>query len=471
MLERGLSIDQSPEAKKQADQTVSSTEFPGAKDMRGLPWCSIDNGKGEEVTSKDLDQITLAEAMPDGSVKVLVAIADVDALVPKGSPLDLQAAKNTTTVYTAFKIYPMIDPRLSEDKTSLNQGEDRVAVVTEMLFKGDGEVHHFEIYRAIVQNKVKLNYDSVGAWFAGKGAVPAALANHPDIQESLLLQDKVAQDVKALRRRNGSLELESQEAKATLLGNRVTGLEASHADRATELIENLMVSCNGCASRYLRSKNFPTFQRIVRKPKYWESIVELASDYGWNLPKAPKSKALEAFLEHQRAEDPVRFPDLSLSVLKLLGRGEYVVEMPDEPPIGHFGLAVREYSHSTAPNRRYPDIITQRLLKAALEDKPCPYDKKQLTSLASHCSKQEGLAQKVERQTQKSAAASLLSERIGEVFPAVVSGVNKHGTWARLLELPIEGKLNREVKLGTKLQVRLSQVNIERGFIDFQVAH
>lgn len=470
MAERGLDPHYSALARQQAEGAVLPPLPEEAVDLRHLPWCSVDNGQGEEVTSKDLDQLNAGETLPQGGHLIWIAIADVDALVAKNSPIDQQAQRNTTTVYTAEKNYPMIHPRLSENLTSLNQGEDRLAVVTQMKVSDAGEVSDFNFSRALVHNHAKLNYDSLGRWFEGTGPLPMALQARPDVVESLNIQDQAAQAIKGRRRQRGSLELESQEARAQMQGQQVVQIQSQLKNRATELIENLMVASNGCASRYLKSKGLPTLQRIVRQPKYWDEIVELAAERSWQLPHLPDSQALAAFLDDQREHDPLHFPDLSLSTLKLLGRGEYVVEMPGQPAIGHFGLAVREYSHSTAPNRRYPDLITQRLLKAALQDQPCPYPEEsgELERLARHCTLREGQAQKVERQSQKSAAALMLAERIGETFEAVVSGQNRSTSWVRLLSMPVEGKLLGPAKLGQRLQVKLASVNVERGFIDFR---
>ena len=468
MLERGLDPAYSEEAEEQAQATSGPAFDSGVPDLREMPWCSIDNGENEEVSSKDLDQISMAEKV-DGLLKVRVAVADVDALVKKDSPIDRQARRNTTTVYCSGKTYPMIHPLFSEGFTSLNEGEDRLALVTEMDFDDEGKLLDFQIYRALVHNRVKLNYQSTGAWLGELAPPPLALSDKSEVQESLRLQDRIAQKVKERRRRQGSLTLESLEARAKLEQGEIVGLQGQLRNRATELIENLMVACNGCASQYLKSQALPTFQRIVRKPKYWSSIVDIAADRGHGLPEEPDSKALEEFLVGERRADPLHFPDLCLEVLKLLGRGEYVVEMPGKAAIGHFGLAVSDYSHSTAPNRRYPDVITQRLLKAALHKEACPYEAEELDGLALHCSSQEANAQKVERQTQKSAAAALLSHKIGETFQVVVSGQNQHGTWVRLLDMPVEGKLLGKAKMGKRLQVRLVGVNIERGFIDFSL--
>lgn len=472
MNERGLDASYSGEALQQIRETKGPAEEPSLPDLCELPWCSIDNGEGDEVTSKDLDQITAAEAAEDGAVRVYVAIADVDALVPKDCPVDEQASRNTATVYTAAKNYPMIDPQFSEGWTSLNEGESRLAIVTDFLVYPGGKLGPYQIRRAIVLNKCKLNYEAVGGWLEGKTDLPTALHGRDDLQESLRLQDRVAQQLKARRRAQGSLELASLEARAKTEGDQVTDVKGQLKNRATDLIENLMVACNGIASEFLREQGMPTMQRVVRRPKFWDRIVELAGELQWNLPEDPDSKALQKFLESRRKKDPERFPDLSLQVLKLLGRGEYVVETPGEPMIGHFGLAVREYSHSTAPNRRYPDLITQRLLKAALAGQPCPYELEELEELARHCSDQEAASDKVQRQTAKSAAALYLQSHIGEKFEAVVSGENQKSTWVRLLSKPIEGLLDGgHARIGQRLTVKLVSVNVERGFIDFRPVH
>lgn len=439
-------------------------------DLRHLPWCSIDNGEGEEVSSKDLDQLSVALPLPRKRVRVLVAVADVDALVPKDSPADRFARRNTATVYTAEKIFPMLHTTLSEDQSSLNEGEDRMAVVTEMIFDASGEVEEYTVDRALVRNHVKLNYEGVGAWLGGEAEPPRAVRDREDVLESIRLQDRVAQHLKTQRRARGSLDLQTRVASARTENGEVTALVVYETNRANELIENMMVACNRCAAWFLRSEGFPRVQRIVREPKYWDKIVALAAENGTELPAEPSSMALQSFLAEMRDWDEEGFPELSLRVLKLLGRGEYVVEVPGQPPTGHFGLAVPEYSHSTAPNRRYPDLLTQRLLKAAIEGRPCPYTLEELEELAAHCTAQEANADRVQRQLQKSAAAKLLADRVGEVFLALVSGINENGTWVRLLEVPVEGKLNSKAELGTRLFVRLFAVNVERGFLDFEVA-
>jgi VacB/RNase II family 3'-5' exoribonuclease len=466
MKARGLDPADPPTSKN-----ACAPDGKGLWDLRSLPWCSIDNGEGEEVSSKDLDQISVAERLPNGMIRVIVAVADVDALVPKDSPADRHARQNTATIYSADKIYPMIDRHLSEDLTSLNEGEDRVAVVTEMIVDADGEVDEYTVDRALVHNHVKLNYEGVGAWLQGEGDLPRALRGRDDVVQSIKLQDGVAQKFKELRRLRGSLDLQTRVTSARMENGEVTALVVYETNRAHELIENLMVACNRCASWFLKSEGFPRLQRVVRHPKYWNKIVALAKENGTDLPAEPSSKQLQDFLQEMREWDPDGFPELSLRVLKLLGRGEYEVEMPNAPALtGHFGLAIPEYSHSTAPNRRYPDLLTQRLLKAAIDGAPWPYSEQELQELAAHCTAQEANADRVQRQIQKSAAAAMLVDRVGEVFLALVSGLNENGTWVRLLEIPIEGKLNTTAELGTRLFVRLFAVQVERGFLDFEVA-
>ncbi len=466
MRDRGLDPGYASDAHQQAIKTTRPAAGKGLPDLRNLPWCSIDNGEGEEVSSRDLDQLTVA-GLNHGVVTVRVAIADVDALVPRDCAVDRQALHNTTTVYCATKTYPMIDPLFSENLTSLANDTDRLAVVTEMNFGERGEVTKYLIYRAKVRSCAKLNYGATGDWLAGKREPPLAVLNQESVCDSLRLQDQIAQRYKQYRRAMGSLQLESLEARALVEGDQVSAIRGQLRNRATELIENLMIACNGCTSRHLEARGFPSFQRIVRRPKFWPSIVELAQAMGGSLPDHPDSLALQTFLEARRAQQPIRFPDLCLAVLKLLGRGEYVVEMPDQPPLGHFGLAVREYSHSTAPNRRYPDVIAQRLVKASLDKEPCPYSQVELEQLARHCSQQESKAKKVERQTEKSAAASMLAARLGETFQVVVSGVNERATWVRMLAMPVEGKLLGHAKIGTQLTVTLARTDVAKGFIDF----
>lgn len=467
MLERGLDPDFPPEELKELGKIHGPASPPeGARDLRDLIWCSIDNDD-----SRDLDQLTVAEAMTGGVVKVLVAVADVDALVKKRSAIDDHAWQNTTSVYTAAEIFTMLPEKLSTDLTSLNYESDRLAVVIEMVVTGDGTLQSSDIYRAVVCNHAKLAYNGVGDWLEGKGPVPQGIEAVEGLAENLRLQDSVAQKLKALRHANGALDLETIEAHPVFDGNVVIDFAAERKNRAKELIEDFMVAANGVTARYLESKMFPSLRRVVRTPERWDRIIEIASERGFTLTKEPDSKALEQFLEWAKAADPLRFPDLSLSVIKMIGSGEYVAQLKDESAPGHFGLAVSDYSHSTAPNRRYPDLITQRLLKAAMAGRSSPYEDDELLALAEHCTEQEDAARRVERQIGKSAAAILLESRIGERFDAIVTGASEKGTWVRLLQMPVEGKLVKGFEgldVGHRLRVKLIGTDVERGYIDFK---
>ena len=438
MLERGLVPDFPIQALAELDgihgpatRTEAST-----RDLRNLLWCSIDNDD-----SRDLDQLTVAEAMPAGAAKILVAIADVDAVVKKQSALDDHARQNTTSVYTAAEIFPMLPEKLSTDLTSLNYESDRLAVVIEMVFAADGSLQGSDLYGATVRNRAKLAYNSVAGWLEGSGPMPQGIGTVGGLDENLRLQDRVAQKLKTLRHAHGALDLETIEARPVFVGDELKDLETDQQNRAKDLIADFMIAANGVTARYLASKRFPSLRRVVRTPKRWDRIVELAAERGSTLPKEPDSKALEQFLVSAKAADPLRFPDLSLSVIKLLGAGEYVVQLPGGSVAGHFGLAVKDYAHSTAPNRRFPDLITQRLLKAAMAGGSLPYENDELEALAKHCTEEEDAAKKVERQVGKSAAAMLLESRIGEQFDAIVTGASDKGTWVRLLHPPIEGRL------------------------------
>ncbi len=474
MVERGLLPDFSAQALAELGTLQTSATVKGAtvRDLRDLLWASIDNDD-----SRDLDQLTVAEAMPGDKVKILVAIADVDALVRNGSAIDEHARHNTTSVYTAARIFPMLPEKLSTDLTSLNFNEERLSIVVEMVMGADGSLQDSGIYRARVRNHAKLAYNSVAAWLEGNGSVPEAIAAANGLDENLRLQDKVAQSMKNFRHVHGALSLETIEAKPVFDGDQIRALEIEEKNRAKEIIEDFMIAANGVTARYLSAMKSPSIRRVVRTPKRWERIVEIAADHKFKLPELADSKALEEFLVKQKAEDPLRFPDLSLAVIKLLGAGEYIAELPDgnvlrTPFAGHFGLAVKDYAHSTAPNRRYPDLLTQRLLKAALEGKPVPYRKDELDVLAAHCTEAEDAANKVERQVGKSAAALLLESRIGEQFDAIVTGASEKGTWVRLLIIPVEGKLVQGFEgldVGHRIRVQLISIDVERGYIDFRM--
>jgi exoribonuclease-2 len=434
-------------------------------DLTGLVWASIDNDD-----SRDLDQLTVAETLPGSTVKVSVAVADVDALVKRGSAIDEHARQNTTSVYTAGAIFPMLPERLSTDLTSLGFDEERLAVVVEMVFGADGTLQRSDIYRARVRNHAKLAYNSVAAWLESSGSAPKGISAVNGLSENLRLQDRIAQSLKCMRHVHGALSLETVEAKPVFDGGRISDLEVEKKNRAKEIIEDFMIAANGVTARYLTEKGFPSLRRVVRTPKRWDRIVALAREHGFTLPDTPDSAALDGFLVKEKSADQLRFPDLSLMVIKLLGAGEYVAEQPGAAAPGHFGLAVKDYSHSTAPNRRYADLVTQRLLKAALSGQGWPYSYEELDVLAHHLTEEEDAANKVERQVGKSAAALLLESRIGEQFDAIVTGASEKGTWVRLLSIPVDGRVVRGFKgldVGAHVRVQLTSVDVERGFIDF----
>jgi len=435
------------------------------RDLRDRLWASIDNDD-----SRDLDQLTVAEALAGGQVRILVAVADVDALVAKGSALDGHAARNTTSVYTPAAIFPMLPEALSTNLTSLNEDQDRIAIVADMVFQADGSLATSELYRAQVRNRAKLAYNSVAAWLTGSGPAPRRVAEVPGLDENLRLQDRVAQQLTGKRHCHGALSLETLEAQAVFAGDAVATLELAQKNRATQLIEEFMVAANAATALYLAGKNFPSLRRVLRDPERWGRIVQLAAGLGSQFPAAPDAVALEGFLTRQRAAAPDKFPDLSLSVIKLIGRGEYALELPGGTAPGHFALAVKDYTHSTAPNRRFPDLITQRLLKAALAGGSPPYTLQELTDLARHCTEQEDAATKVERQVHKSAAALLLSGKLGMQFDAIVTGAADKGTWVRVYQPPTEGRLTlgfKGLKVGDRVRVKLLHTDVQRGFIDF----
>ena len=470
MLERGLLPDFSAAALAELGkiQSPATANAEPVRDLRDLLWASIDNDD-----SRDLDQLTVAEAMPGDKVKIFVAVADVDALVKDGSAVEDHARHNTTSVYTAAEIFPMLPEDLSTNLTSLNLNEERLSVVVEMVIGADGSLQGSDVHRARVRNRAKLAYDNVDAWLEGNGAVPGAIAAVTGLGENLRMQDVAAQSMKNLRHAQGALTLETIEARPIFDGDAISDLRVEKTNRAKDIIEDFMIAANGVTARYLSSRRFPSIRRVVRTPKRWDRIVELAAEHEFTLPGDPDSKALEEFLTKEKAADPLRFPDLSLAVIKLLGAGEYTEELPGDPAPGHFGLAVKDYAHSTAPNRRYTDLITQRLLKAAIEGRALPYSKDELDALATHCTQRENAANKVERQVGKSAAALLLESRIGEQFDAIVTGAAGKGTWVRLVAVPVEGKLAQGfegIDVGDRVRVQLISVDVERGYIDFKRA-
>ncbi len=468
MLERGLLPDFSAEALAElaAMQGPATADADHIRDLRNLPWASIDNDD-----SRDLDQLTVAGEAPGDSVKIFVAVADVDSLVRNGSAIDAHARHNTTSVYTAAQIFPMLPEKLSTGLTSLNFNEDRLAIVAEIVIASDGSMQGSDIYRALVRNRAKLAYNSVAAWLDGNAPLPGPIAGVKGLDDNLQMQDSAAQSMKNFRHVHGALSFETVKAKTIFDGDEIHELETEKKNRAKDIIEDFMIAANGVVARYLASKNVPSIRRVVRTPKRWERIVEIAHDHGFALPARPDPIALEKFLAIQKAADQLRFPDLSLIIIKLMGSGEYVAEFPGERAPGHFGLAVRDYTHSTAPNRRYPDLISQRLLKAAFEGTALPYSNDELVELAQHCTREEDVANKVERQVYKSAAALLLESRIGEKFDAIVTGAAQKGTWVRLLSMPVEGRLVHGFEgadIGHRMRVQLVFTDVERGYIDFK---
>ena len=467
MRERGLDPDFSPAVRAQVAALPgppSSTEEP-TRDLRELLWCSIDNDD-----SRDLDQLSVAEQLPGGDVRVLVAVADVDAAVPRGTPCDDHAALNTTSVYTPAVIFPMLPERLSTDLTSLNDRQDRLSVVVELLVAPDGNVKTSDVYGARVRNRAKLAYNAVGAWLEQRAPLPDAAASVPGMDAQLRLQDRVAQVLSALRHEHGALEFETTEVRHVFEGDALHDVRVETPNRAKALIENLMIAANTATARFLDARGFPSLRRVVRSPERWDRIRALAAQHGESLPEHADSEALSAFLARRRRDSPETFPDVSLTLIRLLGSGEYAVDPPGADPPGHFGLAVRDYSHSTAPNRRFPDLVTQRLLKAALAGHPSPYSMAELERLAAHCTEQEDPANKVERQMRKSATALLVESRVGERFDAIVTGASNKGTFVRVATPPMEGRLMAQaagLDVGDRLRVRLDAVDVERGFIDF----
>ena len=437
------------------------------RDLRSLLWSSIDN-----TESKDLDQVEVAEQLTDGAIRIRLGIADVDALVPKGSALDKHAYTNATSVYTGVAVYPMLPVELSTDLTSLSEGQARVALVIDLVIEKDGSPRSHEVYRAMVVNRAKLAYDSLGAWLEGRGPAPQAVADSEQLEQQLWLQDRAASLLKTVRDRAGALEFETVEATAVGTDGKVTAIAVTRKNRARDLIEDFMIAANVAIAKYLAEQQRSAIRRVVRVPKRWDRIVELAAKYGVTLPAEPDQKALSAFLAARRAADPLRFPDLSLSIVKLLGPGEYVLDRPGpSDDQGHFGLAAHDYSHATAPNRRYADLVTQRLVKAAIASSAAPYSDDELATIAAHCTERENAANRVERIARKAAGAILLEHRIGSMYDAIVTGVNRDGTYVRLLSPPVEGRVVRGehgMDVGERVRVKLVATNPQKGFVDFQ---
>ena len=438
---------------------------PSAKvpDLRNLLWSSIDND-----TSKDLDQIEVAERLPNGDIKVLIGIADVDAFVPKDTPIDQHAARETTSVYTGVSIFPMLPNALSTGASSLLPDVDRPAVVTEFVVNASGAIGSSNVYRAIVRNKAQLTYNAVGAWLEATAAAPPKVAASPDLQAQLKLQDEAAQALKKLRYEHGALNIDTNEVNAIMLNAQVIDVVKQPKNRATELIEYFMIAANGVVARLLLKVS--SLRRIVKTPAHWDGIVRLASAQGVTLPAQADSKALNDFLVQRKAADPDHFADLSLAVIKLIGPGEYVLERPGDPEQGHFGLAVQDYTHSTAPNRRFADVVTQRLIKALLDGKPGPYSDTELAAIATNCTAKGDAARKVEREMSKRMSAIAMSHRVGETFDSIVTGVTPKGTFVRVMQPHIEGLLAQGAQglhVGDKIRAKLTRTDVQRGFIDF----
>jgi len=473
MRQRGLQPDFSAAAQQEAAATTEpiAPTGPDLRDLRELLWCSIDNDD-----SRDLDQLTVALPAVNGVQRILVAIADVDALVRAGSAIDGHARANTTSVYTAAGVFPMLPLRLSTDLSSLNENEDRLAVVIEIAIEtaagAQGPSSDAQVYRALVRNKAQLTYNGVAAWLDGKAPMPPKVAALAGLEDQLRTQDRAGQALKELRRQHGALSLSTPEARPVFGSDGVlTDLRTEDGNRAKELIAGFMIAANGVTARFLDSKNFPSLRRFLREPARWQKIAEIAASFGEKLPAEPSPIALDGFLTKRRLAEPEKFAELSLTIVKLLGSGEYMLSRPGHRAPGHFGLAVNDYTHSTAPNRRYPDLITQRLLKAAMRGTAPPLSDDALTQLAQHCTEQEDNANKVERQVRKSAAALLLAPRVGQTFSAFVTGVSSKGTWVRISSPIAEGRVVQGFEgldVGDKPRVTLVGVDAQRGFIDFR---
>lgn len=467
MAEHGFEPDFPPSVKDQLDQLRAHPPAAAqdARDLRGLLWSSIDND-----TSRDLDQIEYTETLPDGSYRVLIGIADVDAWAPKGCPIDAHALRETTTVYTGVEIFPMLPEELSTGSTSLLQDQERAALVIEFTVDAQANITASSVYRAQVLNKAQLAYPSVGAWLAGTAAAPPKVAASTELQQQLKMQNDIAQLLRRQRSAHGALNLQTIETHPICMSDGDIDIEAEVMNEATQLIEDFMIAANGVVARSLDAKGLSSIRRVVKTPKRWDRIVELARQMGTQLPADPDPKPLHDFLLAQQKKDPDHFADLSLAVIKLLGPGEYVLDKAGQPAEGHFGLAVQDYTHSTAPNRRYADLLTQRLLKAMVGGQRSPYSDDELASVAAQCTRMEDAERKVSREMQKRIAAVAMSGRIGQAFDAIVTGVNEHGTFVRTVKPHVEGMLVRGQKgldVGDKLRATLVRTDPERGYIDF----
>jgi VacB/RNase II family 3'-5' exoribonuclease len=464
MVDHGFHPDFPPEASQQLASIALQPEA-GLRDLTGLLWSSIDNDE-----SRDLDQIEFAERTRGGT-RILVAIADVDSAVRQGSPIDLHAQSETTTVYTGIRTFPMLPEQLSTNLTSLNENQDRAAVVSEMTVDAGGNIQAESVYRALVRNRAQLTYSGVGAWLEGKGPAPPKVAASADLQAQLKLQDEAAQAMREARQKLGALNFDRQELRTVIVDGKVEGVAARESNRAAHLIEDFMIGANEVMARTLRNAGVSSIRRVVKAPERWSRMVELAREYGEVLPTEPDSAALNALLMRRKQADPVHFPDVSLAVLKLMGPGEYVLMRPGDEQQGHFGLAAHDYTHSTAPNRRFADLVTQRLLKALDAKAGAPYTDDELDAIAHNCTLKEDAARKVERAMTKRIAAVALQQRVGQVFSAVVTGVTPKGVFVRIVDPPVEGRVmsgEQGLDVGDRVHVTLMGADPVRGYIDFR---
>jgi exoribonuclease R len=479
----------------------------GLEDLRALGWSSIDND-----TSRDLDQIEVADRV-EGGIQLRVAIGDVAASVAQGSPIDKHAQEQTQTIYTAVKNFPMLPLELSAGVTSLNENGDRLAVMMSFTVGPDGQMLGENVSRAMVRNRAQLAYSRVGPWLEKTAAgvvdddvlslrsdsareheADASLSGGADagvresgpgapavspvsgsladgwLVEQLKLQDEAAQALHAARVKNGALEFHKSEADPVVVDGKVIDVTEAIQNRAMNLIEDLMVAANGVMARALRKGGRSGLQRVVVIPKRWDRIVALASQHGYELPEVPDSAALNEALTDIRLKDPIHYPDVAVSVIKLMGPGEYLLMRADDDPTGHFGLAARDYTHSTAPNRRFPDIVTQRVLHAMMTGAPPPYSDAELAAIAIHCNEADKKLRKIERNMEKRVAAVAMSSRIGEVFPGVVTGASDKGVYVRVIRPPFEGRVVQGgdgLDVGDKVNVKLIHTDPARAFIDF----
>ena len=469
MEENGFAAEFPPEAVREAEaQRGAPPAHSGVEDLRALLWSSIDNRD-----SRDLDQAEVVEALPGDVLRVRVAIADVHARVLEGTAVDGHASTNTTSVYAGVAVFPMLPERLSNDLTSLNPGEDRLAVVVDFDVTATGHVQREAVMRALVTNHAKLDYDTVGAWLEGNGPVPRETADRPELEEQIRLQDEAARRLIALRRSEGLLDFDTLEPRPVVAHGKVVDIEMTPQNRARDIIESFMVAANSALARFLESRGRSAIRRVVREPKRWDRIVLLARELGELLPPAPDRLALAEFLARRRAADPAHFPDLSLAVIKMLGSGEYVLErrMDGRADNSHFSLGAAAYAHGTAPNRRYGDLVLQRLVAATLADRVAPYDDESLGRIAGRCTLMERAARKVERKVRKTAAAMWMADRVGESFVAIVTGKSDQGTYVRVLRPPVEGRVVRgheTLDVGDTARVTLIGVDAALGHVDFE---